>query len=110
LTLLAAHAAGVAAIDTLYADFRDEAGLAAASKAARAEGFSGRLAIHPAQVKAINEGFTPSAEEVAAAKRIVAAFVAAPGSGAIGLDGRMLDIPHLKQAERTLAQAAAFGA
>ena len=108
LTLLAAHAAGVAAIDTLYADFRDEAGLAAASKAARAEGFNGRLAIHPSQVRAINEGFTPSAADVAAARRIVEAFAAAPDAGAIGLDGRMLDMPHLKQAERTLAQAAAF--
>jgi citrate lyase subunit beta/citryl-CoA lyase len=110
LTLLAAHAAGVAAIDTLYADFRDEAGLAAASRAARAEGFTGRLAIHPAQVKAINDGFTPSDADIAAARRIVEAFAAAPGAGAIGLDGRMLDLPHLKQAERTLAQAAAFSA
>lgn len=107
LTLLAAHAAGVAAIDTLYADYRDEAGLRASSRAARAEGFSGRLAIHPAQVAAINESFTPSADEIAHAQRIVAAFAAAPGVGAVGLDGKMLDMPHLKQAQRTLALAKA---
>lgn len=105
LTLLAAHAADVPAIDTLYADFRDEEGLLASSRAARAEGFTGRLAIHPAQVDAINRGFTPSAEEVAFAARVVEAFAASPGTGTIGLDGKMLDIPHLKAARRTLELA-----
>ena len=105
LTLLAAHASGVAAIDTLHADFRDEAGLFAASRAARSEGFSGRLAIHPAQVAVINEAFLPSADEVAQARRVLAAFAAAPGAGVVGLDGKMLDIPHRRAAERTLLQA-----
>ncbi|MBY0563308.1 MAG: CoA ester lyase [Hyphomonadaceae bacterium] len=107
LTLLAAHAAGVAAVETLYADYKDEAGLRAASRTARAEGFSGRLAIHPAQVGAINESFTPSVDEVEHARRVVAAFAAAPSVGTIGLDGKMLDMPHLKQAQRTLALAQA---
>lgn len=103
--LLAAHAAGMAAIDTLYADFRDEAGLRATSRAARAEGFSGRLAIHPDQVAPINESFTPSAEELDFARRVVAAFDGDPAIGTIGIDGRMIDRPHLIAARRTLAQA-----
>ncbi len=107
LTLMAAHAAGVPAIETLHADFRDEAGLMASSRQARAEGFSGRLAIHPAQVATINEGFTPSAEEVAFARRVVAAFAAEPNAGTVGIDGKMFDIPHLKSAHRTLAAAGA---
>ena len=106
-TLLAAHAAGVPAIDTLHADFRDHAGLLSSSREARAEGWSGRLAIHPAQVGPINAGFSPSAEDVALATRIVAAFDADPGLGTIGIDGRMFDIPHLKAARRTLSIAAA---
>jgi citrate lyase subunit beta / citryl-CoA lyase len=106
MTLLAAHAAGVQAIDTLHADFRDEDGLRASCRAARGEGFSGRLAIHPAQIAAINEGFMPSAEEIAHAQRIVDAFAASPGVGTIGLDGKMVDRPHLKQAESILAQGA----
>lgn len=103
MTLLAAHAADVAAIETLYTDFRDEAGLRRTSIAARAEGFSGRIAIHPAQVGPINDSFTPSRDEVAFARRVIEAFAAAPDQGTIGLDGKMLDIPHLKQARRTLA-------
>ena len=105
LTLLAAHAAGVPAIDTLYVDFRDDDGLRAASRAARAEGFSGRLAIHPAQVADINAAFSPSDAEIAIARRIVAAFEAAPAVGTIGIDGKMYDLPHLKAARRTLAMA-----
>jgi citrate lyase subunit beta/citryl-CoA lyase len=108
LTLLAAHAAGVQAIDTLYVDFKDDAGLRAACRAARAEGFTGRIAIHPAQVAGINESFSPSAEEIEHAHRVLAAFAAAPGAGTVGLDGKMLDIPHLKQAQNTLAQAGAY--
>lgn len=109
LTLLGAKAAGVQAIDTLYVDFLDEAGLRASSRASRAEGFTGRLAIHPAQVAAINESYLPDAEEVAFAERVVAAFDAAGGAGTVGLDGRMLDIPHLKQARAVLAKAGAYG-
>jgi citrate lyase subunit beta/citryl-CoA lyase len=105
LTLMAAHAAGVPAIDTLYVDFRDDEGLRASCRAARAEGFSGRIAIHPAQVAGINEGFSPSDEEVAFARRVIAAFEAQPNAGTVGIDGKMYDIPHLKAAHKTLAQA-----
>jgi citrate lyase subunit beta/citryl-CoA lyase len=107
-TLLAAYAAGVQAIDTLYVDFKDDAGLRAASRASRAEGFTGRIAIHPAQVAGINESYMPSAEEIAHAERVIAAFDAVPGAGTVGLDGKMIDIPHLKQARGVLAQAAAY--
>lgn len=109
LTLLGAHAAGVAAIDTLYVDFHDEAGLRAASVAARAEGFAGRLAIHPAQVATINAAFTPSEAEAERARRVVAAFAAEPGAGTVGLDGRMLDRPHLRAAERVLTEISGRG-
>ena len=105
MVLMAAHAAGVPAIETLHADFKDEAGLAASSRQARSEGFSGRLAIHPAQVGPINASFTPSEEELAFAQRVVDAFAAEPGAGVVGLDGKMLDMPHLKAARRTLGLA-----
>jgi len=105
LTLLAAHAAGVQAIDTLYVDFHDEAGLSASCRAARAEGFTGRIAIHPGKVPIINAAFMPGEDEIAFARRVVAAFDAAPGTGTFGLDGKMLDIPHLKQARRILVAA-----
>ena len=108
LALLAAHAAGVPAIDTLHADFRDEDGLRRSSLAARAEGFSGRLAIHPAQVPVINESFVPEPEEVAHAQRVLDAFAQTPGAGAVSLDGKMVDIPHRKQAERLLALASHY--
>ena len=100
--LLTAHACGVAAIDTLHADFRDEAGLTRMAKAARADGFSGMLAIHPGQVPVINAAFTPSEEELAGARAIVAAFAANPGAGVVSLDGHMLDRPHLVLARRML--------
>ncbi len=102
LTLLAAHAADVQAIETLYVDFRDQDGLRSTCRAARAEGFTGRLAIHPDQVRVINDSFTPSAAEIDHARRVIAAFDADPGAGVVGLEGKMLDIPHLKQARRTL--------
>jgi citrate lyase subunit beta/citryl-CoA lyase len=100
--LLAAHARGVEAVDTLHADFRDEAGLKAAAEAARADGFTGMLAIHPAQVPIINAAFEPSAQERAEAEAIVAAFAAAPDAGALQIDGRMIDRPHLTLARRIL--------
>lgn len=109
MVLMAAHAAGVQAIETLHADFRDEAGLRAACRVARGEGFSGRLAIHPNQVAAINDSFVPSSDEVAHARRVMDAFAAEPGAGTVGLDGKMIDVPHRKQAERILAEAGAFG-
>lgn len=109
LTLLGAKAAGVQAIDTLYVDYRDEAGLRDSSRSSRAEGFTGRLAIHPAQVGPINESYMPSQSEVDHARRVVDAFAADPGAGTVGLDGKMLDRPHLRQAEAVLAEAAAYG-
>ena len=108
LTLLAAHAAGVQALDTLYVDYRDDEGLRASCRAARSEGFTGRIAIHPAQVAGINESFSPSEAELDHARRVIAAFDAAPGAGTVGLDGKMLDIPHLKQARGVLAAAEVF--
>lgn len=106
--LFAAHAAGVQAIDTLYADYRDEAGLRRSCDLARRQGFTGRIAIHPAQVDIINESFSPSAEDVAHARRIVDAFAAAPNAGTIGIDGKMYDIPHLNQAKHVLAMHEAY--
>jgi len=103
--LFAAAAAGVAPIDTLYADFRDAEGLADNCRTARRDGFTGRLAIHPDQVAIINECFSPSADDVAHARRIVELFAAQPDAGTIGIDGKMYDIPHLKAAQRTLAAA-----
>ena len=105
MMLLAARAAGVEPVDTLHADFRDDAGLRRSSQASRAEGFTGRLAIHPAQVAAINASYRPSEAEITHASRVVAAFEASPGAGTVGLDGRMIDLPHLKQARAVLADA-----
>lgn len=101
-TLLVARARGVWAIDTLFADFRDIEGTKLAAQAARADGFSGMLAIHPSQVPLINAAFTPSEDELAAARAVVDAFAANPGVGAIQLNGRMLDQPHLRQARALL--------
>ena len=105
LCLFAAHATGVAAIDTIYADFRDPEGLRASCDEARRDGFSGKLAIHPDQVAIINSAFTPSEEEIIQARRIVDLFAANPGAAVLSLDGVMLDIPHLKQARNILAMA-----
>jgi citrate lyase subunit beta/citryl-CoA lyase len=105
LCLAAAAAAGVPPIDTVHVDFRDAAGLAAACRASRRRGFRGRIAIHPDQVAIINEAYTPSAEEMAHAQRIVDAFAANPDAGTLSLDGAMIDRPHLTQALRTLGLA-----
>ena len=105
LCLFGAAAAGVAPIETVYPNFKDEAGLAAYAGRARRDGFTGMMAIHPAQVPIINQAFTPSDEEVAHARDVVAAFKANPGAGALSLDGRMIDRPHLIQAQRILAAA-----
>jgi citrate lyase subunit beta/citryl-CoA lyase len=104
LTLLGAAAAQVMAVDTVFTNFRDLDGLAAECEAARRDGFVAKMAIHPAQVPVINAAFTPTPEAVARASAIVAAFAANPGAGVIGLNGEMLDMPHLKRAERTLAR------
>ena len=106
VTILAASAAEVAAIDTVYINYRDSAGLARECAEAERDGFTAKLAIHPAQVPIINEAFTPSAESVAQARRIVDAFAADPGAAVIGIDGLMFDRPHLKRAQRLLARSA----
>lgn len=105
LCLIGASAAGVAAIETVQPEFRDLDALERRARRVRAQGFAGMLAIHPAQVAPINAAFTPSAEELAHARAIVAAFAANPGAGTIGLDGAMLDRPHLVLAQRLLAEA-----
>jgi citrate lyase subunit beta / citryl-CoA lyase len=102
LCLLAASAAGVEPIDTIYTDFRDEAGLAAECTAANRSGFTGKMAIHPAQIAVINRAFTAGEDELAWARQVVALFDANPEAGTIALDGRMLDRPHLTLARRLL--------
>jgi citrate lyase subunit beta / citryl-CoA lyase len=104
LTLLAAVAADVAPIDTVFTNFRDLEGLRAEAFAARRDGFTGKMAIHPAQAAVINEVFTPSAEALEKARAIIAAFQAAPGAGVVGIDGEMYDRPHLTRAEKLLAR------
>jgi citrate lyase subunit beta/citryl-CoA lyase len=102
LALFAAHAAQVPAIETIYPDFRDQDGLTAYAARGRRDGFSGMLAIHPAQVPIINAAFGSSDAEISWAHRVVEAFAAAPGAGAVQLDGQMLDAPHLIRANRIL--------
>jgi citrate lyase subunit beta / citryl-CoA lyase len=101
--LFAASAAEVTAIDTIHADFRDIEGLERDCRRSRRDGFLGRMAIHPDQVVTINRSYTPSEAEIAHARRIVEAFAANPGAGTLGLYGKMIDIPHLKAAQKTLA-------
>ncbi|MBV8796318.1 MAG: CoA ester lyase [Hyphomicrobiales bacterium] len=101
--LFAASAAEVMALDTVYTDFRDLQGLEQDCRRSRRDGFVGRLAIHPDQVAAINRAYAPSEAEVAHARKIVAAFAANPGVGTLGVDGKMVDIPHLKAAQKILA-------
>lgn len=103
MTLFAAHAAGAAAIDTVFPAIKDEAGLAAYAARARRDGFTGMMAIHPSQVEPINAAFTPSTDEVLRAQAIVDAFAANPGVGVLQVDGKMVDAPHLKQAKHILA-------
>jgi citrate lyase subunit beta/citryl-CoA lyase len=102
MCLCAAAAAGVPAIDTLYADFRDLGGLASDCRSSRRRGFRGRIAIHPDQVATINEAYSPTEAELIHARRIVDAFSANPDAGALSIDGVMVDKPHLAQALRTL--------
>lgn len=106
LTLFAAHAAGVAAIDTVFPNIGDEVALKAYVSRAARDGFAGMLAIHPAQVVAINAGFTPSSEQLAYAQAVIEAFAANPGAGVLQLHGKMIDAPHLKAAQSILARAA----
>jgi citrate lyase subunit beta/citryl-CoA lyase len=104
LTLFAAHAAGVAAIDTVFPNIGDGHGLDAYVARAARDGFTGMLAIHPSQIEAINAGFTPSAEQLVHARAVVEAFSANPGAGVLQLDGKMIDAPHLKAALSILAR------
>ena len=105
LCLAGAVAAGVQPVDGVFADFKDEKGLKREAEAARSEGFTGKLAIHPAQVPIINAAFTPSDAEVKHAAAIVAAFEAQPDAGVLSVDGRMVDRPHLVQAQRVLERS-----
>ncbi len=105
LTLIAACAARVTPIDSVFADFRDANGLREEAMAAARDGFCAKLAIHPAQIPIIHAAFTPSAEAVAQAQAVIAAFDASPGAGVVALDGAMLDRPHYIRAMRLLARA-----
>ena len=107
--LLTAAAAGVAAIDTTDVEFRDVAAVERRARASRRDGFVGKLAIHPAQVAPIHAAFSPSAEEVAWARRVVDALAQSTSAGAVAIDGRMIDRPHLRQAERILGQSPVSG-
>ena len=105
LTLFAAHAAGVPAVDTVFPAFDDDAALNAYVARAARDGFTGMLAIHPRQVTAINAAFTPGQAEIDHALAVIAAFDANPGAGVLQLGRKMIDAPHLKQAQALLARA-----
>ncbi len=108
LCLFTASAAAVEPIDTVFVNFRDAEGLRAECQEAKRDGFTGKIAIHPDQVPVINDVFTPSSAELDHANAVVAAFAAVPGAGVASLNGLMLDMPHLKLAERILARASSF--
>lgn len=101
--LTVAAAGGMQAVDSVFTDYKDEAGLRAQCVRSRREGFTAKMAIHPAQVAVINECFTPSEEDIAYARKVIEAFAKSDGAGTVGLEGKMLDRPHLKQAQRLLA-------
>ncbi|EKF17868.1 HpcH/HpaI aldolase/citrate lyase family protein [Nitratireductor pacificus] len=105
MTLLAAAAAGVPAVDTVFPDFSDMAAFEAQCRLAARDGFVAKMAIHPAQVQAINTAFTPAEEEICKAQAIVQAFAAAGNAGVVNIEGRMYDRPHLALAQRLLARA-----
>ncbi|MGV8997919.1 MAG: HpcH/HpaI aldolase/citrate lyase family protein [Parvibaculaceae bacterium] len=107
LTLLGAVAAGVMPLDSIYKDFRDETGLEREARAAARDGFTAKMAIHPAQVETINRVFTPSDDDLAHARMVIDAFEKAGDVGVVAMDGVMLDIPHLKQARALIARASA---
>jgi citrate lyase subunit beta / citryl-CoA lyase len=109
LCLAAAAAAKIQAIDTVFVDFRDLAGLKREAEEARRDGFTAKLAIHPAQVQTINAVFTPSPAAIAKARAVIAAFAENPGAGVVGIEGVMYDRPHLERAKQLLARAEAAG-
>lgn len=104
ICLYGAAAAKLPAIETVYVDFRNSEGLRRDTEAARRDGFTGRLAIHPAQVAVINAVFTPTQAQIDQAKAVIAAFAANPGAGAVGIDGKMYDRPHLARAQALLTR------
>jgi len=108
LCLLGAHAASIRAIETAFMDYKNPDAIFSYAARGRKDGFSGMLAIHPDQLEPIHAAFTPSAEDITQAQRIIAAFDANPGAGTVGLDGKMLDMPHLKQARQILDFAKAL--
>jgi citrate lyase subunit beta/citryl-CoA lyase len=110
LCLAAARAIGAQPVGTVYVDFRDAAGLQTDCLRERRTGFVGKMAIHPDQSEVINRAFTPTDDEIAHARRVIDLFEANPGLGTVGLDGKMLDMPHLKQARNVVALAAQLGA
>lgn len=109
VTLLAASASGTEAVDTVFVDFSDPAGFEAECKAAERDGFTAKMAIHPAQVDVINRVFTPSADSVLESQAIIEAFAEAGNPGVVAIGGKMYDRPHLRRAERILARAATIG-
>ena len=109
LCLAGAAAAQVPAIDTVYVDFRNEAGLRRECEEARRDGFTGKMAIHPAQVAAINEVFTPTADAIKRAQAVIAAFAENPGAGTVGIGGVMYDRPHLERARQLLSRVERSG-
>ncbi len=106
LCLFASASASIIALDAVYTNFRDPAGLKQESIEGLRAGFSAKAAIHPDQIAVINEAFTPSAADVEAARQVIAAFDASPGAGVVSVDGKMLDKPHYRTAQRVLARAA----
>jgi citrate lyase subunit beta/citryl-CoA lyase len=105
-SLFGAHAAGVAAIDTAFHDYKDLDGLRAFAARGRRDGFQGMLAVHPSQIPIINDAYTPNTQDIAWAKKIIAAFSTNPSAGLVVLDGRELDRPHLVMARKIMANAA----
>jgi citrate lyase subunit beta/citryl-CoA lyase len=105
LCLAGAAAAGVPALDTVYVDFRNADGFRRECEEACRDGFTGKLAIHPAQVPIINEVFTPSAKAIEHARAVIDAFAATPGAGVVGIGGLMYDRPHLVRAQQLLTRA-----
>jgi citrate lyase subunit beta/citryl-CoA lyase len=110
LCLIGARAAGIEPIDTVYVNYRESVGLEAECRAAARDGFTGKLAIHPDQIEPINRLFTPAPDAMARARRIVEAFKAAGDAGVVGIEGEMLDRPHLTRAELLLARGKRYGA
>ncbi len=109
LCLSTSRAIGVQPVGVVFVDFRDLEGLEQECLRDRKSGFIGKVAIHPAQCEIINRAFTPSEEEITHAKRIVDVFKQNPGMGTVGLDGKMVDMPHLKQAQNLLSLAEKIG-